>query len=80
YSAFISLFALAISACSEDRFDGANGDLPEASLYENCFKVTVDENNNAHFSFEPVAGVDMTGITPVWIVDGAYSSAFEFTK
>jgi hypothetical protein len=68
--------ALAFAACSPESFDGANGNLPLASDYDGNFGVTVDqETNTANFTFTSAQGV-----TPIWIIDGAYSSAYSLSK
>lgn len=66
----------AMTACSPEDFTGANGNIPQASDYAENFKVTVDQTTN-YASFEFVSA---PGVTPVWIIDGAYSSSFNLSK
>lgn len=70
--------ALTFTACSADKFDGANlSQIPAASDYADKITVTVDqETNTAIFEFE-----ETDGITPVWVVDGTeYSVNNVFKK
>lgn len=74
--AYALLGGLMLSACSTEEFSGANGELPNASEFADNFKINVDqETNTANFSFEGA-----NGITPVWVIDGAYSSDFTLSK
>lgn len=67
---------LVLTACSPEEFSGANGNIPQALDYSDNFKVTVDQTtNNAKFEFTSAQGV-----TPIWIIDGVYSSSFNLTK
>jgi hypothetical protein len=66
----------AITACSPEEFSGADGNIPQVSEYADNFKVTVDqETNYATFEF-----ISAPGVSPVWIIDGAYSGGFSFSK
>lgn len=74
--AYALLGGLMLSACSAEEFSGANGELPSAAEFADNFKIDVDqETNTANFSFEGAEGV-----TPVWVIDGAYSSDFSLSK
>ncbi len=74
--AYALLGGLMLSACSAEEFSGANGELPNAADFADNFKIDVDQATNiANFSFDSEAG-----ITPVWVIDGAYSSAFNLSK
>ena len=76
--AICALFAgLTLTACSPEEYEGANGQVPDASQYADMFTVTVDqETNTATFTF-----TETQGVTPVWRVDGeSYSSSTTFTK
>lgn len=66
-----------LSACSAEEFSGADeGGLPNVADYADNFKIDVNqETNTANFSFDSKAG-----ITPVWVIDGAYSSSFNLSK
>lgn len=76
YMAGVLIAGFAMTACSPEEFTGANGNIPQVSDYADNFKVTVDQATNyAHFEF-----ISVPGITPVWIVDGAYSSAYSFSR
>lgn len=68
---------MSLAACSPEEFAGANeAGLPVAADYAENFKITVDqETNYANFTFEGAKGV-----TPVWIIDGAYTSTFGLSK
>ncbi len=74
-----SLVALPLfSACSADKFDGADlSNIPAASDYADMITYSVDQNTNtATFVFE-----ETDGIIPVWVVDGSeYNTGFTFTK
>lgn len=71
---FISI--LTLTACSPEEYVGANGDIPQASDYADNVIVTVDqETNYAYFEFKSAKG-----ITPVWIIDGTYSSSYTISK
>lgn len=72
-----ALFAgVAMTACSPEEFTGANGNIPQAVDYADNFKVTVDQTTNyANFEF-----ISAPGVTPVWIIDGAYSSSYNLSK
>ena len=60
------MMGFALTACSPESFDGANGSLPSISEFEDCFNVSVDQSTNiATFTFTGAKGV-----TPYWIVDG----------
>ena len=74
--AYALLGGLMLSACSAEEFSGANGELPNVADFADNFKIDVDqETNTANFTFDSKAG-----ITPVWVIDGAYSSAFNLSK
>lgn len=74
--AYALLGGLMLGACSAEEFSGANGELPDIVDYADKFNVAVDqETNTAKFSFEGASGV-----TPVWVIDGAYSSEFNLSK
>ena len=74
--AYALLAGLMLSACSAEEFSGANGELPDVADFADNFKIDVDqETNTANFTFDSKAG-----ITPVWVIDGAYSSAFTLSK
>ena len=74
--AYALLGGLMLSACSAEEFSGANGELPNVADFADNFKIDVDqETNTANFSFDGKAG-----ITPIWVIDGAYSSAFNLSK
>ena len=76
--AICALFAgLTLTACSPEEYEGANGQVPDASQYADMFTVTVDQKTNtATFTF-----TETQGVTPVWRVDGeSYSSSTTFTK
>jgi len=81
YTASVLMMGFALTACSPESFDGANGNLPSISEFEDCFNVSVDQSTNiATFTFTGAKGV-----TPYWIVDGdtenaTRSGAFSFTK
>ncbi len=76
YMAGVLIAGFAITACSPEEFSGANGNIPQASDYADNFKVTVDQTTNyANFEFTSAPGV-----TPVWIIDGTYSSAYNLSK
>lgn len=76
YIAGILLAGFTLAACSPEDFTGANGDIPQASDYEDNVTVTVDqETNYVYFEF-----TSAPGITPVWIIDGAYSSSYSLSK
>ena len=67
---------IGLAACSPEEFEGASGNVPQASDYADNFTVTVDQStNNATFEF-----ISAPGVTPVWIIDGAYSTAYSFTR
>lgn len=70
------LGGLMLGACSAEEFSGANGELPDIVDYADKFNIAVDqETNTAKFSFDGTSGV-----TPVWVIDGAYSSEFNLSK
>ena len=74
--AYALLGGLMLSACSAEEFSGANGELPNVADFADNFKIDVDqETNTANFSF---GGAE--GVSPVWVIDGAYSSAFNLSK
>lgn len=74
--AYALLGGLMLSACSAEEFSGANGELPTTADYADNFNITVDqETNTAKFTFASAAG-----ITPVWVIDGTYSSDLELSK
>ena len=74
--AYALLGGLMLSACSAEEFSGANGELPSTADYADNFKIDVNqETNTANFIFDSAPG-----ITPVWVIDGAYSSNFEISK
>ncbi len=74
--AYALLGGLMLSACSAEKFDGANGELPSIANYADNFKIDVDQSTNtANFSFDGAQG-----ITPIWVIDGAYSSDFTLSK
>lgn len=77
YMAGVLIVGLAMTACSPEEYDGANGNIPQALDYADNFKVVVDQTTNyANFEFTSAPGV-----TPVWVIDGtSYSSAFSFSK
>ncbi len=68
---------IGLAACSPEEFEGASGNVPQASDYADNFTVTVDQStNNATFEFTSAPGV-----TPVWIIDGTtYSTEYSFTR
>lgn len=66
----------AMTSCSPEDFTGANGNIPQASDYTDNFKVTVDQTTNyANFEFTSAPGV-----SPIWIIDGAYQASYGFSK
>lgn len=72
--AFLAVFLL--GACSAEEFSGANGELPNIADYADNFNISVDQDiNTANFSFNSAEGV-----TPVWVIDGAYSSDYTLSK
>ena len=74
--AYALLGGSTLSACSAEEFSGANGELPNVADFADNFKIDVDqETNTANFSF---GGAE--GVSPVWVIDGAYSSAFNLSK
>ena len=74
--AYALLGGLMLGACSAEEFSGANGELPDIVDYADKFNIAVDqETNTAKFSFDGTSGV-----TPVWVIDGAYSSEFNLSK
>lgn len=74
--AYALLGGLMLSACSAEEFSGTNGELPNVADFADNFKIDVDQKTNtANFSFDGKAG-----ITPIWVIDGAYSSAFNLSK
>ncbi len=76
YMAETLMAALILAGCSAEEFEGASGNIPQASDYADNFVITVDqETNYAYFEF-----TSAPGITPVWIVDGAYSASYSFSK
>ena len=73
--AYALLGGLMLGACSAEEFSGANGELPDIVDYADKFNIAVDqETNTAKFSFDGTSGV-----TPVWVIDGAYSSEFNLS-
>ena len=76
HSAFAFLAAFLLGACSPEDFSGANGELPNIADYADNFNISVDQDiNTANFSFNSTEG-----ITPVWVIDGAYSSDYTLSK
>lgn len=76
YMAGVLIAGFAITACSPEEFDGANGNIPQLSDYTDNFKVTVNqETNYATFEF-----ISAPGVSPVWIIDGAYAGGYSFSK
>lgn len=74
--AYALLGGLMLTACSSEEFSGANGELPNVSDYADNFTIDVDQaTNTANFNF-----TSAEGITPVWVIDGAYSSDFTLSK
>ena len=76
HSAFAFLAVFLLGACSPEDFSGANGELPNIADYADNFNISVDQDiNTANFSFNSAEG-----ITPVWVIDGAYSSDYTLSK
>ena len=76
HSAFAFLAAFLLGACSPEDFSGANGELPNIADYADNFNISVDQDiNTANFSFNSTEG-----ITPIWVIDGAYSSDYTLSK
>ena len=76
HSAFAFLAAFLLGACSPEDFRGANGELPNIADYADNFNISVDQDiNTANFSFNSTEG-----ITPIWVIDGAYSSDYTLSK
>ena len=74
--AYAILCGLMLSACSAEEFSGANGELPNIADYADNFTVDVDQaSNTANFKFNSTEGV-----TPVWVIDGIYSSEYSLSK
>lgn len=74
--AYALLGGLMLTACSAEEFSGANGELPNIADYADNFNISVDQEiNTANFSFNSAEG-----ITPVWVIDGAYSSDYTLSK
>lgn len=74
--AYVLLGGLMLTACSAEEFSGANGELPNIADYADNFNISVDQDiNTANFSFNSAEG-----ITPVWVIDGAYSSDYTLSK
>lgn len=76
YIAGVLVAGFAMTSCSPEDFTGANGNIPQASDYTDNFKVTVDQTTNyANFEFTSAPGV-----SPIWIIDGAYQASYGFSK
>lgn len=76
YMAGVLVAGFAMTSCSPEDFTGANGNIPQASDYTDNFKVTVDQTTNyANFEFTSAPGV-----SPIWIIDGAYQASYGFSK
>lgn len=76
YMTGVLLAGFIMTACSPEKFEGANGNIPQASDYADNFKITVDqETNYANFEF-----ISASGVSPVWIIDGTYSSLYGLSK
>lgn len=74
--AYALLGGLMLTACSAEEFSGANGELPNIAEYADNFSVDVDQaSNTANFKFNSAEGV-----TPVWVIDGMYSSEYSLSK
>ena len=68
---------LALASCSPEDYSGPdqNG-IPSVAAYADNFTINVDQSTNtANFAFKAADGV-----TPVWKIDGAYSSTFSSSK
>lgn len=71
-----SMSAMLLMGCQPDEYAAPNGNIPLITDYANNFSVTVDqETNTATFTFK-----EADGVTPVWNLDGAYSSAISLSK
>ena len=67
---------IGLAACSPEEYEGASGNVPQASDYADNFTITVDQSTNtATFEF-----ISAPGVTPVWVIDGAYSTESSFTR
>lgn len=76
YMARMLAVSLVITACSPEEFTGANGNIPQVSDYADNFKIVVDQTTNyANFEFTSASGV-----SPIWIIDGVYSTAYNLSK
>ena len=51
------MMGFALTACSPESFDGANGNLPSISEFEDCFNVSVDQSTNIATSHSPAPRV-----------------------
>ena len=73
---FVPMMLLVLASCSPEDFSAPNGNIPEASDYEDNVEVTVDqETNYAYFNFK-----SSPGVSPVWIIDGTYNGNFSAQK
>ena len=67
---------IGLAACSPEEYEGASGNVPQASDYADNFTITVDQSTNtATFEF-----ISAPGVTPVWVINGAYSTENSFTR
>ncbi len=67
----LGLAVMALTSCSEEKFDGANpAGIPTIAQYESACNVTVDQSTNT-VTFK-VDG--LTQAYPIWIIDGTQYS------
>lgn len=72
----MSIITLGLVGCSSEDFTAPNeAGIPLAVDYEDAIQIDVDQSTNyVTFSFKG------KGVTPVWIIDGKYSTTPSFNK
>lgn len=78
YLAVTAFAAWSMTACSEEKFDGTNGQIPQIADYESMIEVSVDQTTNrVTFKLNGAKGV-----YPLWIIEEGktYSTNPEYSK
>ncbi len=61
-----ALVGLTALSCVQEKFEGANGDIPVASEYADAIVIDVDQTTNT-----VTFSLNATGVMPVWYINGS---------